>query len=383
VSSTLRILHCLRSPAGGLFRRVRGLARGQADLGHKVGIVCDSGSGGPEATRLLDELRPHCELGVIRHPFPRRLGFGDFSAGWCVRQLVEDWRVEVLHGHGAKGGLYARLAGRSLLQQRNRPSIVYTPHGEISGRFAIAAERRLSPFTDGIVFESRFAAERYRELVSEPPCPTTIVPSGISPHEFYEAMIGEAAADFIYVGEPSYPKGLDVFLKALASQRRIFPATAVIVGTGPFERHFRRMSRWLGLGNKVAFSPPVAVRTALVRGRCVVVPARAETSPYMALEAAAARMPLIVTDVGGVAETFGGTSLPLVKAGDVAALAREMRVFLSTPKAFLDRAPRVQAHLQKRPPAETMAREVAAFYFSVLRKTPAPVELAGTTAKEE
>ena len=38
----MKILHVFRTPVGGLFRHVRDLARGQSNLGHEVGIICDS-----------------------------------------------------------------------------------------------------------------------------------------------------------------------------------------------------------------------------------------------------------------------------------------------------------------------------------------------------
>jgi hypothetical protein len=39
----LRILHAVRAPVGGIFRHILDLAKGQADRGHHVGIVADSG----------------------------------------------------------------------------------------------------------------------------------------------------------------------------------------------------------------------------------------------------------------------------------------------------------------------------------------------------
>ena len=49
----LNILHVLRTPVGGLFRHVLDLARGQAERGHRIGIICDSATGGPEAYAAL------------------------------------------------------------------------------------------------------------------------------------------------------------------------------------------------------------------------------------------------------------------------------------------------------------------------------------------
>ena len=90
------------------------------------------------------------------------------------------------------------------------------------------------------------------------------------------------------------------------------------------------------------------VRTAFARGRCVVVPSRAESLPYIVLEAAAAQMPLIATDVGGIPEIVEGTNVPLVRPGDIAGLAGQMRDFLANPKPFLGRAIALQKQVAQR-----------------------------------
>ncbi len=354
--------------------------KGQAELGHRVGILCDSESGGTEAERLLEELDDHCALGIVRHPMPRVAALADQSAFGAVRQLAQDLRVNVLHGHGGKTGAQVRLSA-ARIKRHKRPIVIYTPHGGVldhlpdtmAGRLAIRAERRLAPLTDGIIFESRFAALRYTDAVGEPPCPTAIIPGGLFPHEFYEATLSENAADFVYVGEPSHLKGLDLLLRALAVQRNIFPATAIVVGSGPREKRFKRLVKRLGLSDKVTFSGPLPPRTAFVFGRCVVVPSRMESFPYVALQAAAAQMPLIATDAGGASEILGESYVPLAKAGEIGALAAQMRAFLAAPKHFLDRAARLQKYLAKQPDAERMASDVTDFYLSVVGKSSLPV----------
>ena len=81
----------------------------------------------------------------------------------------------------------------------------------------------------------------------------------------------------------------------------------MIVGSGPDELKLKRLARKLSLGTRVSFAGPQPVRTAFARARCVVVPSRAESFPYIVLEAAAAQMPLIATDVGGIPEIVGDT----------------------------------------------------------------------------
>jgi len=373
VSSNFRILHCLRAPVGGLFRHVHDLALGQAELGAEVGVVCDSRTGGSEIDVALSRLKDNCALGVTRIPMTRNPSLNDWHVYRKIAKLGRKLDIDVLHGHGAKGGAYARLAGRSL-RKRKGTKIVYTPHGGVlhyapstlQGRLFLGMERKLAPLTDGMTFESMYAGNTYVELVGPPPCPARVIYNGLHRHEFYESLLADDAADFVFIGELRKLKGVDVFLEALAAHQSIFPGRAIIVGSGPDEKHFKRMARRLGLTSRVIFSGPQPARTAFVRARCVVVPSRAESFPYIVLEAAAAQMPMIATNVGGVPEIMGDVPMPLIPPGDVDALASQLRAFLADPKPFLRRAVELQKQVAQHFTVEAMTRDVVDFYISEL-----------------
>jgi glycosyltransferase involved in cell wall biosynthesis len=362
---------------------VHDLARGQAELGLEVGIVCDSGTGGKETEAALSRLGDTCALGVTRLPMGRQLGFSDWRNYVTVTRLAVNLGINVLHGHGAKGGAYARLAARAVKRKGREVRAFYTPHGGSlhysrmtpMGRLYIAAEQRLAGLTDGLIFESVFAARRYNELIGVPSCPVRVIPNGLYPYEFYEPILADDAADFVFVGELRQLKGVDLLLTALAAQATTYPARAIIVGSGPDEEKFKRLARSLRLGTKVNFPGPQPARSAFARGRCVVVPSRAESFPYIVLEAAAARMPLIATDVGGVPEIVAGTSTSLVQAGNADALAAQMRAFLADPYPFLNRAVELQAHVAERFTVQSMTVGVVDFYLTeieALRSKAAP-----------
>ncbi len=365
----------MRAPVGGLFRHVHDLALGEAQLGAEVGVVCDSLTGGDDIAVQLGRLEDNCILGLNRMPMPRHLGFGDWRTVGRITKLAAKLEVDVLHGHGAKGGAYARLAGKRLTRKGRKAKVVYTPHGGSLhyspttplGRFYLGAERRLAPYTDGFIFESVFAANRYAELVGHPQCPVRIVPNGLYRHEFYDGMLADDAVDFVYVGELRELKGVGILLEALAAIQSTFPGRAVIVGSGLDERKFKRLARKLGLGARVSFSGPLPARTAFARARCVVVPSRLESFPYIALEAAAAHMPLIATNVGGIPEIMGNIDMSLVPGGNVEALAAQLRAFLTNPQPFLQRADELQRHVAARFTVENMTYEVVDFYVSELR----------------
>jgi glycosyltransferase involved in cell wall biosynthesis len=374
VSSNFRILHCLRAPTGGLFRHVHDLAIGQAELGAEVGVICDTRpEGNDELNVALSRLEDNCALGVTRLPMTRQPGLNDWHTYRKIAKIAGKLEVDVLHGHGAKGGAYARLAGRKLRKKKGT-KVVYTPHGgvlhyspsTVSGRLYHAVERKLAAITDGMIFESLYAANQYSELIGPPPCPARVIYNGLYRHEFYESLLADDAADFVFIGELRKLKGVDVFLEALAAHQTIFPGRAIIVGSGPDEKHFKRMARRLGLSSRVIFSGPQPARTAFVRARCVVVPSRSESFPYIVLEAAAAQMPMIATNVGGIPEIVGDVPMPLIPPGDVAALAGQLRAFLADPKPFLVRAAALQKHVRDNFTVDEMTRDVVDFYISDL-----------------
>jgi glycosyltransferase involved in cell wall biosynthesis len=98
------------------------------------------------------------------------------------------------------------------------------------------------------------------------------------------------------------------------------------------------------------------------------VPSLAESLPYVVLEAAAARLPVIATRVGGIPEIFGPTSASLVPANDAAALRAAMQAALDdvvVTKAEMDMR---LAHIESRFSLATMAGSIETLYRSVLAR---------------
>lgn len=105
----LKILHVFRAPLGGLFRHVLDLARGQIERGHEVGIFCDSTTGGARADEVFAELGPKLSLGVTRVPMSRYPSLTDARAQLSAAATRRRVAPQVVHAHGSKGGVYARL----------------------------------------------------------------------------------------------------------------------------------------------------------------------------------------------------------------------------------------------------------------------------------
>lgn len=330
----LRIVHCFRNPIGGLFRHVRDVARAQAASGHRVGIICDSTTGGPFEDHLFEEIRPHLALGLQRIPMRREVATADFAAARQVYRAARPLDLDVLHGHGAKGGAYARLAGTLLRRRANWPvARIYTPHGgtlhydprSLRNRVFFIAERVFDRLTDALIFVSRYEADTYREKVRPPRGFNEVVPNGLRPEEYEPVEPLPTARDFVYVGMLRDLKGPDVFISALAAlKERGLNASANIYGAGDDAARYRSMAVKAGLVDVITFHEPAPAREAFKTGRVLIVPSRAESMPYIVLEAAAASVPMIATRVGGIPEIFTDAAERLVPPGDTDALADAM-----------------------------------------------------------
>jgi glycosyltransferase involved in cell wall biosynthesis len=334
----MRIVHVFRAPVGGLFRHVMDLAREQARRGHDVGIFCDSTFAGERNERLLAELARSLSLGLERAPMRRNPGLGDLSV--LSRSIAFCRRVgaEVVHGHGAKGGLYARLP--ALLGQRG-PVRAYTPHGgslnyfpgSLTSRAYMQVERLLEVATDLFLFESRYIADKFAAMVRPPRAEQRIVLNGLFPHELEPVTPVAEASDFLFIGEFRFAKGIDTLLAALHRFRDAGAGTPtmLLVGQGPDEAEIRAQVREQGLDGSVRLSKPMAAREAFALARTMIVPSRFESLPYVVIEAAGAMMPIISTDVGGIPEIFGSEAHRLIPANDPDALYGAMRDALSAP----------------------------------------------------
>ncbi len=185
--------------------------------------------------------------------------------------------------------------------------------------------------SDALIFESAFSSRRYAAQVGDPGCAMQVIPNGLAEDDFVAVPANADAADFLFVGELRHLKGVDVMIDALAAIAKERPVRAVIVGSGPDAQAFKDRAAAAGLAGAVAFPGAMPAREAFAKGRILVVPSRAESFPYIVLEAGAAGLPLLATDVGGIPEIVAGTRTALLPPEDVGALAAAMRGVLDNP----------------------------------------------------
>ena len=338
----LRILHAVRAPVGGIFRHIIDLANGQAERGHHVGILTDSLTGGERAAAALEKIAPRLKLGAHRLAIRREPGPADILVWMQFARLIRQLNPDVLHGHGAKAGAFVRMRGRSQNVIR-----VYTPHGgslhfpldTIKGGIYSRLERALKNNTELFLFESAFARDTYQRTIGTPKGLVRCVFNGVTADEFDPITRADDATDVVYVGEFRHIKGADLLVDAVARLHADGkPVTLTLAGDGEEMGALKTQVEKLGLGHSVRFIGHVKARDGFSKGRLLVVPSRGDSMPYVVIEAAAAGIPLVAANVGGIPEILGTHSEALFAPHVVGAIADAIESALDDPAAAQARA---------------------------------------------
>lgn len=344
---------------GGLGRHVAELSPALARAGARVSIVTPRLRDGAPLIR-----RPR--LRVLRAAPPAMAGY-DFPSfvaetGRGLEQAAlgligEGQRPDLIHAHD-----WLTAEAAIALKHRWRVPLIATIHatergrgrGLLNGAGAQAIneiEWRLSYEAWRVIVCSQFMAGQIGDYFSTPADKIDVVPNGVrvghspfaDPAEraaFRARFVGPGEALAFSVGRLVYEKGLHVLVEAWAAVGGA--ARLVIAGAGASLEPLKAQAAALGLEGWVSFTGFIddAERDRLYHAADVAIfPSLYEPFGIVALEACAARCPVIVSAAGGLAEVIdpGVTGL-VVPVGDAAALADAVRACLHDPTAAAARA---------------------------------------------
>lgn len=316
------VLHVTQPVEGGVARFVTDLAAAQLTAGLRVSVAC------PRGGTLTDGLRAEgCKVlpwNATGSPGPRLPG----EVARLTR-ILREVRPDVVHAHGMKAGLAARLA------VRGRLPTVFQPHawsfGAVDG---VKAQTALRWEQFGARWAARVLcvseAERRTGEQHGVTAQWHMVPNGVDTRRFRpEGSVARSGTGplVVCVGRLCRQKGQDVLLRAWPAVVRQVPAARlVLVGDGPDANRLRAAAP-----ASVEFAGPAPDAAPWYRAADVVVlPSRWEGRALVPLEAMACARPVLVTDVDGVRESLPPGHLPhcLVPPEDSDALALALTALL-------------------------------------------------------
>jgi glycosyltransferase involved in cell wall biosynthesis len=284
--------------------------------------------------------------------------------------LIRRLKPDVVHGHGAKAGAFIRMKARSKHSIR-----VYTPHGGSlhyplntwKGALYSRLERALMNSTDLFLFESAFARNTYQRTIGTPARGLVrCVFNGVTADEFDPIVLASDATDIVYVGEFRHIKGADLLIDAVARLRADGkPVTLTLAGDGEEIDSLKGQIQQHGLAGAIRFIGHVKARYGFSKGKLLVVPSRGDSMPYVVIEAAAAGIPMVAANVGGIPEIFGTHTDALFAPNLVGAMADAIETALDDPPATLARAKSLRERIFMHFSQKAMVEGVLAGYHEV------------------
>ncbi len=326
---------------------------------------------GSAKTRVEAEL---AEAGIPVTYLGKRLGF-DASMIRRIHRAFRAKRPDIVHTHRAV--LQYALPALTLWRGRR---VVHTVHnlaplelpqwGRLAHRLAFALGA--TPVAIGAVVAASFRAVYGHE-------PRATIPNGI-PVRSYAApkvgraewrrreVIGEHRFLLVTAARLQVQKNVPLLLRAMKRMGAAGDPIVAIAGDGPLRRELEGLSSALGIADRVRFlGARDDVPDLLGAADAFVLSSDWEGNPLCLMEAMAAGLPVLATNVGGVPEiVIDGVTGILVPPDDEAHLASAMRLLADDPARCLEisRAARERAVAEF--DVSVMARRYAALYEELL-----------------
>lgn len=370
------ILHLVASSRGGGATHVRDLALGLDPRRYASQVVMPEDGGHVYREDFMASDIPF-------HPMNIAAGFS-LQAIRHIRRLLDG--VEVVHVHGARAAFFGRLAAASLA--RRRPRIVYSVHGFAAPHYAqprrgvlLAIERALAPITDSVIAVSY--AERQALLAARVTRAERIrvVWHGIDVARFHRT-VDDRDTHRLALGIPvdapvittvcrlDKPRDFDTLLQAFRKVVDTCPATHLLmVGNGPYRARIETRVSNLGLSSRVMLAGTRRDIPQILTASDILVLSTAlwEGLPFTILEAMAAGLPVVASDVGGIAEAVRHTETGyIVPQRSPEALSEGLLRLLGNPEHARAMGERGSVRAQKHFTLERMTHETTAVYEDVL-----------------
>jgi len=306
---------------GGLAQHVYDLTNALSDLGVDVHLFTMGEPGIPDYERVngvkVYRVNPYNVSSPDFTTWVTQLNVAMLEKAIPVFNELGDWNI--IHGHD----WLVAYAVRALKHAHRRP-LIATIHATEYGRnqgLHNNLQRHISDVEWWLCYESwqviccsEYMKGEVKFVFQVPDDKLVIIPNGVDPSNYIQknnniSRNNYAAPDekiIFYVGRLVREKGVQVLLDAAPMILSRVPNTKfVIAGKGPYLKELQDQAKRMGIGNRVYFTGYIDdyTRNSLYSWSNVAVfPSLYEPFGIVALEAMAARTPVVVSDTGGLSE---------------------------------------------------------------------------------
>jgi glycosyltransferase involved in cell wall biosynthesis len=243
---------------------------------------------------------------LVRAPNP----LADITALWRLVAFMRQERFNIVHCHSTKAGFLGRVAARLA----GVPGTVFTAHGwpftagwSPAVRIASTlAERAVARLSTAIICVSEHTRREALRLRIGRPEQLHVIYNGVDPGRWAPALsrgnrpAGEGHLT-VMVARLQAPKDPVTLIEAWARVSR--PHRLVLIGDGPLRPRLDALIATRGLADRVSLlGARDDVPRVLAQADVFVLSTRWEGFPLVIIEAMMCGLPVIATDVGGIAE---------------------------------------------------------------------------------
>lgn len=389
----MKILFVIETCSGGSGRHLLDLAHGSAAAGHSVHITFSPRRADSAFLAGLSRLRGVRRFPVDMSTAPSR---DDLRALRQLKRYIERMGpFDIIHGHSSKGGALARLAaGRGESRRVYTPHALYTMNPSLSAakrRFYAAIEKLLAKFvTDNIIMVSK--EEHLHALeYGIPQQKMKVIVNGVKSQTSREIgekrlrtrqrlKLTEDVPVLGFVGRLDEQKAPERFIELAAKLVPDFPkAQFIMLGAGEKEAQIQELIVANDLSRHVRLFSSESGEEFMPAFDLFVLTSRYEAMPYVLIEALAAGLPIVSTDVGGaqtvIEEAVNGHIVP--ESDDLSLMVEKISALLNKPErlaGFSQAARQKAVQFQE----DEMVAQTLDFYTST-SKSQRPAEIAENT----
>ena len=373
--SRRRVLHLItRLPIGGAERMLLGVLR-NLDATRFDSIVCCIQDRGELAEEVESLGIPVHALGLME-----RGGF-DRQVAPALRRLIREQKVELMHSHLYHANLYGRLAawreGIPVIASVHNTYTRRKWHRHLINRLLAKLSFRITAGSADverdILDHDHVAPEKVLRL---PNCidldrVTTSLSAAVA-----KQRLGFDPADLVIatVGRMEEQKGHAFLLDAFACLRQLpeldsMPLRLLVVGDGRLKTATEQHAADLGIAGACRFPGSIKDLANIYRAIDVfVMPSLWEGLSLAMLEAMAAGLPMVATDVGGARDVLGDSVRGiLVPAGDAGALAQAISDLLVDAEKRSAMAGSGSKHVRENYSVAALSHQLAELYDAALK----------------
>jgi glycosyltransferase involved in cell wall biosynthesis len=325
-NKSIHVMQIVGDPVGGIRKHVHSILLNMDSTQIKQSYAFSSINGDSTFHQEISLLEERLNGAIIPLIIKKKPNYMDIVNIIKLVRHVKKTNVDIIHGHGAKGGLYARLTAKIC-----GIKAIYTPHGgsvhnmfsPLADKVYILIEKWLYNMTDYFVFESQYTEKMYYTRVGCSSEHAVVNYNGIDPINIDDIKAQTEKLGYMLPPHDIPHIGVVGMLRPQKGQiYAIYAAKELInkgnivylhfFGDGPDRKMLMQLTKTLEIEERVFFHGDVDdVMPHMYAMDLILIPSLFESFGYVAVEAMALEKHIIASNVGGLKETIN------TKCGDI------------------------------------------------------------------